>query len=404
MLETIREFGLEQLRSHGEMGIARQRHAAFFLTVAEDAEQRLRGREQIDQLARLEAEHDNLRAALAWSQAAPDRVDIALRLAGALHWFWSLRGYFSEGRRWLEGALTRTGVEEPSPERVKALAGAALLAMNQDDYAIARAHLQQSISLGRALGDTAGVAYALHVLAWGDILHADPAELRAAVEESVAVYRESGDRWGLATSLCTLGMVLIDGLQFAEASAPIDESLALSRELGDTSGLARALHYSGELARSRGDDELARALYEECIALYQALDHRGAAAIVRHNLGYVAQHQGDPKRGLACFAKALAEHVKGGDRQNVAHCLGGVAGMIGLLGHPEQAARLYGAADRLFALLGTSIWPVDKVDYERNLDATRAYLGDVAFTTAFAAGRELTVDQAVAKALDWAGH
>ncbi len=287
---------------------------------------------------------------------------------------------------------------EPTPSRAKALVGSGMLASRQDDFSAARARLQEGIAIGRDLQDLTSLTYALHFLAMGRLLHADHAELRSLVIESVALFRETGDRWGLATALHALGMTAVVTLRFDEARAPFAESLALYRELEDTWGLARVLHYSGEMARFGGDDERARALYEESLALYQELGNQFSAAIVLHNLGYVAQHQGDSRRALACFAEALSRHVKHGDRTNIGHCLGGVAGMVGLLGHPGQAARLFGAAAKLLQTVGVAIWPVDRVDYDANLAAVRDLLGNEAFTTAFAAGQELTLQQALAEA------
>jgi predicted ATPase/DNA-binding CsgD family transcriptional regulator len=398
MLETIREYGLEQLQARGEWDRARRLHAEHCLAFAEAVEPKLRGRDQGAQLALLETEHDNLRAALTWSLEEADRAEYGLRLAGALHWFWFLHDHYREGRQWLEAALARPPTGERTQARVKALAGAGLLAIHQNDYAAARDRLRQSFALGRALRDTAGVTYALHVLGMWDLLQADHAELRSLVEESVVLFREAGDHWGLATALCTLGMVAIATFQFEEARALFAESLALSRELGDTWGLARGLHYSGELARFDGDRGRARVLYEESLVLYDELDHRGAAAIVRHNLGYLAQHRGDPRQALAHFADALVEHVASGDQQNTGLCLGGVAGMVALLGQPEQAARLFGAVDALFERIGSSIWPIDLVDYDANLAAVRDDLGQGAFDAAFAAGRELPLERAIAEA------
>jgi DNA-binding CsgD family transcriptional regulator len=193
-------------------------------------------------------------------------------------------------------------------------------------------------------------------------------------------------------------MTAVVTLRFDEARAPFAESLALYRELEDTWGLARVLHYSGEMARFGGDDERARALYEESLALYQELGHQFSAAIVLHNLGYVAQHQGDQRRALTCFAEALSRHIEHGDRTNIGHCLAGIAGMIGPLGHPEQAARLFGAAAKILETVGVAIWPVDRVDYDANLAAVRDLLRDEAFATAFTAGQELTLQQAIAEA------
>jgi non-specific serine/threonine protein kinase len=193
-------------------------------------------------------------------------------------------------------------------------------------------------------------------------------------------------------------MVRIANLQPDDARAPIAESLALARDSGDTWGLARALHYSGELARHRGENEQARALYVESLGLYRRLDHQFSAAAVLHNLGYVAQRQENPRLGLEYFSEALAEQLKRGNRPNIALCLGGVAGMVSFLGQAEPAARLFGAAATLFEVTGTSIWPVDRVDYDRNLASARTQLGERQFVSAFAVGRALALEEAITEA------
>lgn len=404
MLETIREFGLEQLEACGETVATRRRHAGYYLALAEAEEQKLRGRDQVAPLMRLRDEHDNLRATLGWSLTDADDAETALRLAAALHWFWFLHGHYREGRRWLEEALTRSVAMEPhtgtTRTRAKALAGAGMLAYPQGDYTAARARLEESIAIGRDVGDPASVAYALCFLGMGDLLHRDRDALQVLVEESVARSRLAGNRWGLATSLCTLGTLAILAEQLDQAAASLAEGLALAREVGDTWSLAWVLQCAGELARAQGDDERARACYEESLGLYHELGHGYMAATVLHNLGYVAQHEGELPRALASFADALAEHAKHGDREIIGLCLGGVAGMVGFLGQPEQAARLFGAASAAFETAGTSIWPVDRVDYDRNLVAVRARLGDVAFTTAWETGRALPPEQAVAEAIE----
>jgi len=398
MLETIREFGLEQLASLGELDVARQEHASLFLNFAETADQTLRGPHQGAALARLEAEHDNLRAALAWSLSVPDRADETLRLAGILHWFWYLRGYFSEGRQWLEEALAEPAAAAGTLAHARALAGAGVLAFFQGDFPAAREMLGASIAIGRERNDPATVAYALQALVAGDLPHADHETLRQQCAENVALYRQVGDRWGLALALRNLGLVTLVTRKFEQAAAPFAESLALSREVGDAWLLARVLHYAGELARFRGDDEGARALYGESLALYDDLDFHAPAALVRHNLGYVAQHQGNPRLGLSYFAVALARQVKHEDRLNIGHCLAGVAGMVAELGRPAPAARLFGAAAALLTAMGASFWPVDKVDFDRNLNETRALLGEEAFAAAFAAGGAMPLAQAIADA------
>jgi len=398
MLETIREYGLEQLQAREELERTRRHHAMYYLDFAVHAEPKLRGREQAAQLERLEIEHDNFREALASSLAAPDRTADALRLAGALHWFWYLRGHFSEGRSWLRRVLAQPAVAERTPDRVKALVGAALMASREDDFPDARRWLHESIAIALELGDLTTLTPALHYLAMGRLLHADHAALQALVTGSVALYRETGDRWGLATSLHALGMAAVVTLRFDDARAPFAESLALYRELQDTWGLARVLHYSGEIARFRGDYEDARARYEESLILYQELGHRFSAAIIRHNLGYVAEHQGSAERALALFAQALRDQLQYGDRTNIAHCLAGVAGMLGRLGQAAAAARLFGAAADLLERIGIVIWPIDKADYERHLAFVRGQLAAKLFDAAYETGRAMPLDQAIAEA------
>ena len=398
MLETIREYGLEQLQAHEELEPTRRRHAAYFMDFAGHAEPKLRGQEQAAQLERLEIEHDNFREALASSLAAPDRTADALRLAGALHWFWYLRGHFSEGRSWLRRVLAQPAAAERTPDRVKALVGAAMMASRQDDFPDARRWLHESIAIALELGDLTTLTPALHYLAMGRLLHADHATLQALVAESVALYRETGDRWGLATSLHALGMAAVVTLRFDDARAPFAESLALYRELQDTWGLARVLHYSGEIARFRGDYEDARARYEESLILYQQLGHQFSAATIRHNLGYVAEHQGSPELALALFGQALRDHVAYGDRTNIAHCLAGVAGMLGRLGHAAAAARLFGAAAGLLDRIGIAVWPIDRVDYDRHLAFVRGQLAVKVFDAAYETGRAMPLDQAIAEA------
>jgi serine/threonine-protein kinase PknK len=168
--------------------------------------------------------------------------------------------------------------------------------------------------------------------------------------------------------------------------------------LGDSWCLARALHYSGELARSQGDYEHARTFYEESLTHYHAMNFRHTAAIVFHNLGYVAQHQGDPKLALSHFAQALFRQVEQHDRLNIAHCLGGVAGMAVSLGRPTEAARLFGAAETLLATMDAEVWPVDKLDFDRNRDDVRFRLGENDFAAAYSAGQVMPLEAAIAEA------
>jgi predicted ATPase/DNA-binding CsgD family transcriptional regulator len=396
MLETVREFGLERLEASGEAGGTRRGHAAFFLGLAEDASPHLRRGTQDRWLKRLEAEHDNLRASLTWALA--NDAALALRLAGALHWFWYLRGHWREGRRWLEDALAAADPTERTTARMTALAGAGILAFTLGDHVEARARLEEGAAIGRELGDLAGTAYALHFLEMGALYVGDHAVARR-LAESVELFRAAGDAWGLATALCSRGIAAIQ-LGDPAAGPVVEESLALARELGDAWALARALNYAGELARSRGDDARAQAFYEESLARYRELGHRDGAARVLHNLGHVFRHLGETRRAAECFAEALAAGRDHGDQWNLAHYLAGLAGTALALGDAERAARLLGAATGLLEAAAGTAWPVDLMEYERDLADARARLGDVSFAAAWAMGRALPLAEVVAEATE----
>jgi DNA-binding CsgD family transcriptional regulator len=280
---------------------------------------------------------------------------------------------------------------------VRALAGAGILAYDQADYDLAHERLTEAVVVAEDLGDRSGAAYALHFLGLLCYRRADYPAMRAALTESVSIYRQVGDAWGLATALCSLGFDVSDR-PLAEARPLQEESVALYRSIGDAWGLGRALNCLGETARAEGDVDRARPLYEESIARYRELGDSNAFALVSHNLGYVAQAQGDLRRAADSFAVALGIHAAHGDRRGAAHCLAGLAGMIGLLGQPKTAARLFGAADDLFATTGAAMDPVDRAAYNHNVDAIRRQLGETVFNSVYDAGATLAFDRAVIEA------
>ncbi len=402
MLETVREFGLEQLAAFGDEDEAREGHSRYFLDLAEASEQGLRGREQIAWLERLETEIDNIRAALAWSLALDDRT-MAHRMVGALNWFWHLHGYFVEGRDWLEQALARSSHDLPGAIRARALTGAGLLALLEGDVAAARTRAEEGAAIAQAVGDRAGAGYALHFLGAASLLYEEDATTgERLLPESVACFRETDDRWGLALALSGLGVLGVATMRLDEARESLEESRRLFRELGDTWGLARVLNHLGEVARAEGNDAQARAFYEEALVYYTDLGYKTMVATVLQNLGYLAQREGDLRRGVAYFAEANELGRINGDMRVMCHGLAGVAGLAGQLGHPEAAARLIGAAETEFAAIGASMWTIDRIEYERNVAAVRAIMGDAAFDAAREAGRKLPQERAHSDAAELA--
>ncbi len=359
MLETIRAYGLEQLAAVGETEASRRRHAAHYLVVAQRAEPALTGAEQGTWLARLEGEHDNLRAALQWSRDSGESA-LGLRLAGALWRFWYVRGHLSEGRAWLDGLLALTTSDrEPDVAaiRAKALTGAGVLANIQGDYDRATVLCEESLTLYRRLDDTRGPAVALNIL--GNLAMNQGAYARAVAlsEESLALYRTLGDKRGMAVALNNLGVVLLHQGAYERSAALCEESLTLNRELDDKRGISAALHNLGDVAREQGDYRQAVALYAESLALYRTM----------------------------------------GDSEGIAGCLEAVARVAYAQGQMERATRFYAAAATLRDAIGASLTSTNRTTHDQALVNARITLGEPAFAAAWAAGAALSMDQADAE-------
>jgi predicted ATPase/DNA-binding CsgD family transcriptional regulator len=402
MLETIREYALEQLRLNGEEDALRAWHATWFAAIAEAADGQLRGREQRIWLSRLESDHDNLRAAMAWALARGD-ADLALRLAGSLHWFWFQHGHWAEGRRWLERALDAPGAVALTSERARALAGLGLLAFTLSDYATSRARLKESITVSQDAGDNRGIAYGMLCLGWPTLVQGDYAGMRMLAEDSLARFRELDDRWGVVVASCSLGIAIMDLQSDVErARSLLEESLVGANELGDVWSIARATNCLGELARAEGGYDRAAARYEQALTLFRALGPSKHVPLVLHNLGQVAALRGDARRAAACFAESLALQADLGDRRGQGLSLAGLATIAALLHQPERAARLLGAADALLASAGIAMEAQDMAACELQRAASRSQLGEAAFAAAWEAGAALPQQQAIAEGLELA--
>ncbi|MDQ5852660.1 MAG: tetratricopeptide repeat protein, partial [Chloroflexota bacterium] len=330
MLETIREYALERLLASGESEPLRQRHAGYYLELAEQAEPALRGPQQKVWLDRLEAEHGNLRAALGWT-LEQEEIETALRLAGAVWQFWHMRGHLAEGRRWLEQALARDSAA-PASVRAKVFSGAGSLAYLQGDYARAAALHEQSLALYREAGDKWGTAFALNNLATQAQYQGDYERAASLFEESLALFREVGDNWGIAFALNNLGVNVASRGGYEQAAVLCEESLARYRHVGDRFWIAILLHNVGDLARIRGDYGRAAALLEESIAVFGEVGNKWGIANSLQILSVVEQQQGDYGRVALLLEQSLGLRRELGDKLGIAQCLEGLAGVAGLQG------------------------------------------------------------------------
>jgi predicted ATPase/class 3 adenylate cyclase len=340
LLETIRQYGAERLRESGEAPVIRRRHRDWCLKLAEKAEARLLGAEQALWLDRLEIEHDNLRAALDWSEES-DEAASGLRLARALWQFWWVHGHLSEGRERLAKLLALAGAEARTAVRAKALHGAGILAYDQGDYAAARALHEESLLIKRELGDKRGMAASLNYLGHVARLQGDYAAARALYQETLAIGRELDDRRGMAFSLNGLGLVARYQGDYAAARAFYEESLAIVRKLDDKRGISISLNNLALVAQDQGDYGAARNLYEASLAIKRELGDKRGAAFSLSGLGLLALSQEDETTAQALFEESLAMRRELGDKRGIAFSLHGLGSVALRQGNGEAARALH---------------------------------------------------------------
>ena len=360
MLETIAEYGMEQVEASGEAAKVRGTHAAYYAWLAEEAGRRLTGHEQRIWLERLEREHDNVRAALAWARDSGENA-MGLRLAAALWRFWYTHGYLTEGRHWLSFWLERSASAQQTGDgtaRAKALLGAATLASIQDDQRTALALAEESLALSRKLGDGNGVAGALNALGLMALQRGDVERAAALFEEGLEVSRATQDPWAIARALNSLGQSAYVQASYERAALLFEEALALMRSVGSTSHIAITLLLLGHVRREQSAFDQATALYREALMLSLEL----------------------------------------ADKLRVARGLEAMATVLWVEGQPERATRLLGAAARLRDELGAGLHPLERPTIDRTVEAVRAVLGDE-FDGEWTAGRALAMEDAVAEAL-----
>ena len=363
LLETVRQYGREKLEVSGETEQVLQRHAGFYLALAERAD--LMSREQAKWLGRLEAEHDNFRAALALLLGgdAPSESGIrsGLQMAVALWPFWFTRGYLSEGRGWLESAIKRGG-PEASSAKAAALNGAGYLTLFQGEYGAAKVLLERSLALYRELGDDEGVASSLIYLGFVAVLSLQDLETVPALEEeAVGLRPRLRDPLVVANLILLSGLVALNQGDLERAVSLHRESLAMFRELHDARGMGHCFNNLGFLALLRNDHEEAAALLRENLLLARQSGYKLAIQYSFLGLGFVADSWGDPIR----------------------------------------AARLWGATETMEETFGIEITPIARsaMDYETRVATARSHAGEAVFQTAWSRGRSMSPQEAIDYAL-----
>jgi predicted ATPase/transcriptional regulator with XRE-family HTH domain len=441
LLVVIREFALDRLRERNEEATLRDRHAAYFLDFAGQADREIHGPQQVDWLDRLELEHDNYYTALEWC-VSRQRTETALRLMGALNWMWRLRGYWDEACEWFAKVRVLPDVAHFPAANVKVLNGMGRQNWALGDYAAARAVLEESRDIGLTLGmgGEAGLAGALDFL--GMVARYSENDLDGAEAfhaEAVALYRKADHQWGMAEATFHLGLVASDRQEYALALSYFETSLKMFRQLGDLWGFNRLYTGMGVLFLQQGDLAKARATFEQMLMGEQQIRHKPGVIVAllylgdvhRHegnyqqagevfqtslalsreygfmsdivvslgSLGQVALHQDDTATARTCFVGSLTAGMKLGSRIGKGENLAWLAAVAASCQQPDRAARLSGAAQAIFEVVGWQMAAIDRTEIDRRLQIAREQLGEERFAALQAEGRALTLEQAIDLAL-----
>jgi predicted ATPase/DNA-binding CsgD family transcriptional regulator len=357
MLETVREYGLEQLSANDELEATRRDHADYFLALAERAAPGWWGPEPGVWLDRLQVQYGNLREALGWA-VEQGEAEVGARLAIALHWLWRVRGPVREGYEWMERVLAQSA-EVPPVLRAQLLTCAGELKGVQGEYARAIELQEAGVALAREVNDQRMFTWAVGYRGY------------------TATMQGNED---LAVSL-------------------LEEALALAREVGERFWVPAALGTLFDLAWRRGDTERAAVLVEEAAAvcLEEGMAWHGANTLSKQ--AAVAAAQGDVGRAAVLYRDSLAQLWAMGERRDFAASLASFAELVAR-DDPERGARLCGVVDALLDAGGVNLTPFGQVHYERALAAARAGLDVVGFEAARTTGRALPPEQVLSE-LDW---
>jgi predicted ATPase/class 3 adenylate cyclase len=401
MLESIREYAAEELGKTAELADIQRAHAMFYLTkVAGEIGFKLFSAESVKWLNWLEVEHDNLRSALAWSQATTEADGMKSMLLLFLSWFWYRRGYLSEGRAWGEAFLEQSGQEIGSRLRAGLLMGNSLMAVWQGEPEKALALAEEGFPIMLRSEDDPMIAF--NMLGLG-IIHINRGDHTAALPlltQGAEMFRQGGNDFFYATIMVHLGNAALGAGKPGEAREWHEKAYPIAKKVGDEWVIAFALNNLGEVARVNGDYAKARRYYEECEVLLRQSGDTGDLARLVHSLGYVAQHEGDLAQAQHQFSESLAMFRKFGNHRGMAECVIGFAGLHALKGQHQQAVKLMSAAETILTWGGARWWPADQVEIDRTRAMLSAALDEAAFKEAWEAGSRMTRDEAFALALE----
>ena len=407
LLETIRQYARDKLLESGEGGELRNKHLRYFLDLAETAEPELHSFESLQWTVKLQTEYDNIRAALEWGLS--EDLEAALRMIGALPYFWITQGYAVEGRRWaldvLEKAKSRPGQDKEKEDRqvtIRANAYLALSIMATDlgDNEVVLATASESVALARKSGDKRILSFALAYLASGRTNLGEAGEAYPLAQEALALARECGSKHALAFSLTAMGEVsAIAKHDYESAMAYAEEAMALTEKGGYRWGNSMTIFGLGYAARSLGDYDQARSRFRASLPVFIELGDKHRINMVESELAHIEREQGHYQTAIPIYRETILEWQRLGHRAAIAHQLECFAFIAKAQEQVEHALRLFGAAEALREKISIAMTPPERVEYDREVADLKANMDEKEFASLWAEGRSMTMDQAIQFAL-----
>jgi non-specific serine/threonine protein kinase len=400
MLDTVREYAAERLVEGGEGESVRRRHAEYFLAVAQELEPALTGADQTVSLARLDVELDNLRGALDWLLHQDRRAE-ALLMAGAMYPFWLVRGRCSEVRRWLEDGFSK-GSDLAEEVRAGALWRLGGLAVQLGDHERGTPLLEEALALFRRLGDAAGSARALNLLGVAAWRHGNFDRASMLLDEGLCLATQVDDQRERAYALLNLGIAVYRGGDHTTGRKHLQDALALNRARGDRQATLHTLINLGYDSTLVGDLDAAEAMFAEVLATARELGIRQFVAYALENLATINTLRDRHEQAASQLRETLVLGRELGDQYLLVFVLADLAKVEVARGRPGRAARLGGAVAALQGPLGITMAPEENRDREQVLASAREQLGEAPFRQAWESGQALSLEEAVAGALDLA--
>ncbi len=446
MLVTIQQFALDRLRFARGESEAHDRHLTYFLDLAEQGDKEIYGPDPVKWMERLEVEYYNFHAAIDWC-VSEKKTEYAMRLLGALGWTWTVQNHCSEMRSWL-GQIRSL----PDIDKYPALHARLLNNIGRQNYLLGEFHegrsvLKESEAIWSALGvkGERGLAEALRTMGWIVILsEGDLDKAQSLFGNSLELYQEHGDQRGIVNAMISLATVAYERDEDALALSLLEQSLDLSRQSGDVWGIRGACQILGQLFLKQGSYERARQYFEEHLRIDENLRYKEGTLIALTHLGHLYRRQRDYDQAEHYYEKSVSMSREFGlkwdgdsnlyflgivalhrsrylqarqlfidyfhstrgstDKLSAYDFLTGMAAVAAGATHPERAARLSGAAEGVIVAIDYRIPPFDRAEFDRYIQTAREQLGDAKFAALASEGRALTMEEAVAYALEEHGR